>query len=84
MIRFRLKELIAEKEFTEGRRIPLMEVAESTRIHRATLSKILNERSYNTGTEHLDRLCAFFECRIEQLVEYVPDASVPNKRPTRS
>lgn len=30
MIRFRLKELIAEKEFQEGRRITLEEIAKAT------------------------------------------------------
>lgn len=84
MIRYRLKELLAEKEFSEGRRITLVEIAEATGIHRATLSKISNERGYNTGTEHLDRLCKFFECRIEQLVEYVPASVAPAKRSSKS
>ena len=36
-----------------------------------TLSKLLNQKGYSTGTEILDRLCAYFDCRIEDLVEYV-------------
>jgi putative transcriptional regulator len=36
-----------------------------------TLSKILNQRGYSTGTEILDKLCTYFDCRIEDLVEYV-------------
>jgi len=73
VIRYRLKELVADREFREGRRVTLEEVASVTGIHRTTLSKIANKRGYNTTTENLDRLCKFFECRLEQLVEYVPD-----------
>jgi len=73
MLRFRLKELIAEKEFQEGRRVTIAEIAEETGIARNTLSRILNQPGWSTRTEYLDRLCAFFDCRIEELVEYIPD-----------
>jgi DNA-binding Xre family transcriptional regulator len=68
-----LKELIADREFREGRRITFEEVARVTGIHRTTLSKIANKKGYNTTTDNLDRLCRFFGCRVEQLVEYVSD-----------
>lgn len=71
MIRFRLKELLADKEFREGRVIPLLEVAEKTGIHRATLSKIANERGYNTGTENVDRLCEYFGCTVDKVLEHI-------------
>lgn len=73
VIRFRLKELLADREFREKRVITLAEVAASSGIHRATLSKIANEPGYNTGTDNLDRLCSYFGCRIEQLVEHIPE-----------
>ncbi|WP_311945779.1 helix-turn-helix domain-containing protein [Halomonas piscis] len=72
MIRFRLKEMLAEKGFQENRRVTLDEVAKATGIHRTTLSKIANQRGYNTGTEQIDRLCAYFDCRVEEIIEYVP------------
>ena len=73
MIRYRIQELIAEKQFREGRRVTLMELAEATGISRVTLSKMVNQRGYSTLTDHLDRLCRYFHCRLEQLAEYVPD-----------
>lgn len=76
MIRFRLKELIAEKEFQEKRRLTLNEISEETGITRVTLSRILNQPGWSTRTEYLNRLCAYFDCRIEELVEYVPDKKV--------
>lgn len=76
MLRFKIKEMIAKKEFAEGRRITIGEVADAAGIHRMTLSKLINQRGYNTGTENLDRLCAYFNCQIEDLVEYVDDLLV--------
>jgi DNA-binding Xre family transcriptional regulator len=73
MLRFRLKELIAEREFKEDRILTMMEIAEATGIHRMTLSKLANHKGYNPSADILDRLCTYFGCRIEQLVEHLPD-----------
>ncbi|MBW2939795.1 helix-turn-helix domain-containing protein [Zhongshania aquimaris] len=75
MIRFRLKELIAEKEFQESRRITLEEVAKSTGIHRTTLSKVSNQKGYNTTTEVLDKLCEFFGVELGGLAEHIKEDS---------
>jgi putative transcriptional regulator len=72
MIRFFLKERISDLEFREERRVTLHEIAAATKIHRSTLSKIANKKGYNCTTDNLDKLCAFFECRIEELVEHIP------------
>ena len=40
-------------------------------ILRLTLSKMINQRGYNSGTENLDRFVIFFACLIEDLVEHV-------------
>lgn len=73
MIRFRVKELLAEKGFKERRIVTIAEVAEATGIHRITLSKIANHPGYNTGTENLDRLCKYFACRLEDVAQFVAD-----------
>lgn len=72
LIRYRLKERIADLEFHEDRRITLDEIAEKTGVSRPTLSRIANVRGYSTTTDILDRLCTFFRCRLEQLAEYLP------------
>ena len=71
MLRFKLKERIADKEFREGKRISLLEIAEATGIGRITLSRMLN-RGTHVRSDTLDRLCSYFGCRIEELVEYIP------------
>lgn len=73
MIRFKLAEQIEKKQFQEGRRITLLEVAEASGVNRMTLSKILNHKGYSAGTDVLDRLCKYFGCRIEDLAEYVDE-----------
>jgi len=73
MIRFRLKELIAEKEFTEERRVTLGEVATATEIARSTISRIANTKGCNVSTDNLDKLCAFFKVDLGALAEYIPD-----------
>lgn len=76
MLRFKIKEMIAKKEFEEGRRITIAEVAEAAGIHRVTLSKMINRRGFATSTDHIDALCRYFQCRIEELAEYVPDEAI--------
>ena len=76
MIRFRLKEVISDEEFRSGRRITQEEIAAATGIHRTTLSKIQGHRGYNTTTDNIDKLCKFFECQVEDLMQYVPDEDV--------
>ena len=75
MIRFRFKELMAEKEFQESRRITLEEVSKATGIHRTTLSKVSNQKGYNTTTEVLDKLCEFFDVELGALAEHIKDDS---------
>ena len=74
MIRFRLKELIADKEFRDGRRVTLEEVSRETGIHRTTLSKIANQKGYVTNTDVLDNLCIFFGVNTNDVAEHISSA----------
>ena len=73
VIRFKLAEQIEKKQFRESRRITMQEMSDATGINRSTLSKLLNQRGYSTGTDVLDRLCTYFGCSIADLAEHVPD-----------
>lgn len=77
MMRFRLGEMIEKKQFDEGRRISMSEIAEATGLNRMTLSKILNQKGYGTGTETIDKLCGYFHCKVEDLMEFVERESKP-------
>ncbi|MBN2864960.1 MAG: helix-turn-helix transcriptional regulator [Thiotrichales bacterium] len=79
MIRFKLKELISKKEFYDGKRITLKQIAEATGINRMTLTKINTKVGYSTSTDTLNKLCSFFNCEISELVEYVSDEQFKKK-----
>ncbi len=72
MIRFRLKELVAEKEFQEGRKITFEEISRETGIHRTTLSRIANIKGYITTTEVVDKLCTYFGVGTSEVAEHLP------------
>ena len=71
MIRYRLRELMADYQFQNDRRLTFDELAKETSIHRTTLSKIANQKSYNTTTDNIDRLCNFFKCQVGELMEHI-------------
>jgi len=73
VIRYKLGELLEKKQFQEGRRISIQEVAAATGINRTTISKILNHKGYVTGTDILDKLCIFFGCQISDLIEFISE-----------
>jgi len=73
MIRFYLQKMISEKQYRESRRITMAEITEATGINRVTLSKMINQKGYSTVTDNLDKLCKFFNCKIEEIAEFVDD-----------
>lgn len=72
MIHLQIKELIAAKAAQWGRRITLLEVANATGISRMTLNRMMRQQGYNTVTDHLDKLCTYFQCDLNELVRYTP------------
>lgn len=73
MIRFYLQKMISEKQFKEDRRITMAEITEATGINRVTLSKMINQKGYSTVTDNLDKLCKFFDCKLEDIAEYISE-----------
>lgn len=77
MIRFRLKELIVEKEFREQRKITLLEIAEKTGVNRSSLSKMQNPANrHSTTTRAIDSLCKYFRCQVGDLMVYIDDDQI--------
>jgi putative transcriptional regulator len=62
---------MADYQFRTGERLTLEVIANEAGIHRTTLSKIVNQRSYNTTTDNIDKLCSYFKCQIGDLMEHV-------------
>ena len=77
MIRFRIKERLADRQFSTGRHTTLTELAEAIGVTRGTVSKMANQTDYNATIDIVDRLCRYFDCPVEQILEYVPDHRAP-------
>jgi putative transcriptional regulator len=69
MIRCHLGRLLGD------RKLKIADVVRDTGINRGTLTRLYYETSERVELEALDRLCEYFGCEIEQLLEYVPDAA---------
>ncbi|MGP1716115.1 MAG: helix-turn-helix domain-containing protein [Methylophilus sp.] len=73
MIIINLQAMIFAKQVEWKRHVTLKEIAESTGISRMTLHRIVKNPAYNACTEHLDKLCAYFQCDIGALICWQPD-----------
>ena len=73
MIYLQIKQLIKTKSTQWGRKVTVIEVANATGISRMTLFRIMKCQGYCTVTDHIDKLCDFFECEVCDLVTYVPN-----------
>ena len=73
MITLQIQDLIFKKQVAWRRKVTLVEIAEATGISRMTLHRMIKDNSYNASLEHLDKLCAYFQCEIAELVCFRPD-----------
>lgn len=52
----------------------IAELSRQTSIHRDTLRKLINnERAETLTLENLIKICDFFQCNLNDLIEYTPD-----------
>jgi putative transcriptional regulator len=72
-IHYKIKELIELKEKIEGTKISQAAIAREIGVQRSAINKLVTSKDYVTTTTTLNALCAYFNCKIEDLVEYVPD-----------
>ena len=74
MIYCRLKQLIAEKEFREKRKITYKVIQDETGLSSTTIAKLLNFRGIQRidGTT-LDKLCEFFGCQVGDILTHIPN-----------
>lgn len=85
LIKFNLKQLIADKAFAEGRVITIKEIAEEIGVSRVTLSKVANSRGHvSVKSEYIEKLCRYFDCTPNDLMTLLPDpdegdGQVPDK-----
>jgi putative transcriptional regulator len=69
-----LKSVILKKQLVWGRTITITEIADASGISRMTLHRMLKDQTYNASTDHLNKLCAYLECTLYDLVRWEPDS----------
>lgn len=57
------------------RKLKIADVARATDINRGTLSRLYQETATRIELDVIDKLCAYFECNIEDLFEYIADSA---------
>lgn len=67
MIVFKLDDLIWQKRTTAE------DIFQKTGIGKSTLSTIRNNKNINISIHTLNKLCKYFDCKIADLIEYIPD-----------
>ncbi|MGQ0442200.1 MAG: helix-turn-helix domain-containing protein [Methylophilaceae bacterium] len=72
MIYIQIQDVLKAKRKAWGHKITLNEVSISTGISRTTLFRIMKNEGYSTVTDHIDKLCEFFDCEVFELVKYAP------------
>lgn len=74
VIQNRFKELLAQKERREGRRISYQEIKEVTGVDTSTLSRWATNQVAGADFNTLDKLCEYLECGVGELLVRDDDA----------
>ena len=67
MIIIKLHELMWQKK------VKGIDLAKATNISEATISKLVRGENIDVKTSTINKLCNYFNCRLDDLVEYKPD-----------
>lgn len=74
MIKMKLHIRLAEKRMTQK------ELSEKTGIRLPTVSAYCTDSFKTIPKKHIDILCSLFECKVEDLIEYVPGTTEPQDK----
>lgn len=74
---FRLKALIEQKEAIERRKITYRDIASEAKVSTNTLTQMANQNMNQIGLVTLEKLCAYFNCQVGDLMTYVPTTEQP-------
>ena len=73
MIRSKLSQRMGEK------RVRVIDVARATGMSRNFLAKLYKDHAIRIDLNDLAKLCAYFECCVSDLLEYVPKPAKSSK-----
>lgn len=67
MIKCHLSRLMGEKK------LKVVDVARDLGLHRNTITLLYDETATRFDLETLNKLCVYFGCSVEDLLEFIPD-----------
>lgn len=67
MIRIYLSRLLGERRWTQS------DLAKKTGIRPNTINELYHELADRVNLEHLDLICKALDCKLTDLIDYVPD-----------
>lgn len=67
MLKMKLHILMAEHRLSQK------EVSQKTGIHAPTINKYYHDTYQKIDREHIEAFCRLFDCKVEDLLEYIPD-----------
>jgi len=74
MIRIYLSRILGEKRWTQA------DLARATDIRPSTINEMYHEIIERINIEHLDRICEALNCNLDELIEYIPNNQLKNKK----
>lgn len=69
-IKFNIQQEILKKSLRDGRKIRIIDVSRETGICTVTLNRLLSTKTDNTWIKHIVLLCDYFNCTLNDLVNY--------------
>ena len=67
MIKCHLSRLMGEKK------LKVADIARDLGLHRNTITLLYDETATRVDLETLNKLCIYFGCRVEDILEFIPD-----------
>ncbi|MBO6180332.1 helix-turn-helix transcriptional regulator [bacterium] len=67
MIIIKLDDLIWQNKTTAD------EISKQTGLGSSTISKLRNSKNLNISLNTINKLCKYFNCKVSDLLEYMPD-----------
>jgi len=67
MIKCHLSRLMGE------RKLKIAEVARAIDVHRNSITLLYDENATRVDLDTLNKLCVYFQCKLDDLLEFVPD-----------
>lgn len=74
MVKCKLSRLLGDRRWTQS------DLARRTGIRPASINALYHEVVEAIKFDHIDKICDALECKVEDLIEYIPNKKKGNKR----